>query len=78
MDFDEEGNLLVANWGSSHLEVFGSSGGDPVARILCPFDKPSNLHFRPDSTVVYVTEHTSNGLWWFEWKCKGMKQFCDL
>jgi hypothetical protein len=27
MDFDEAGNLIVAHWGSGHLEVFGPDGG---------------------------------------------------
>jgi hypothetical protein len=26
MDFDEAGNLIVAHWGSGHLEVFGPGG----------------------------------------------------
>ncbi|WAR23310.1 DFPA-like protein [Mya arenaria] len=71
------GNLLVANWGGGHLEVFSSNGGDPKARIQCPFSKPSNVHFQPGSNTVYVTEHQFHGLWRFDWKCKGMKQYCE-
>ena len=78
MDFDSEGNLLVANWGGSYIEVFTANGGSPTLRIKCPFDKPSNVHFRPDSKQVYVTEHDSDSLWTFEWKYKGKKQYCEL
>ncbi|GFN98539.1 diisopropyl-fluorophosphatase [Plakobranchus ocellatus] len=77
MDFDEQGNLLVAHWGAGVIEVFCPDGKDPVKRIQCPFDKPSNLHFKPGSNIVYVTEHTHHGLWQFEWECKGMPQFCE-
>jgi len=77
MDFDENGNLIVAHWGAGFLEVFGPEGGDPVKRIKLPFDKPSNVHFVPGSNVVYVTEHSHHGLWRFEWECKGMPQYCD-
>lgn len=77
MDFDEEGNLIVTNHGGGHLEVFSPAGGDPVARIKCPFRQPSNVHFKPGTNIVYVTEHDFNGLWRFEWKHKGMKQYCE-
>ena len=77
MDFDEAGNLLVANWGSEHIEVFGPDGS-LKCRIKCPFDKPSNVHFKPGSGEVYVTEHTTHGLWRFQWRFKGAKQYCDL
>lgn len=78
MDFDEEGNLLVANWGSSHIEVFGPNGGDPIYRIKCPFDRPSNLHFKPNTNQVYVTEHDKHAVWMFEWRHRGRKQYCEL
>ncbi|KAK6990866.1 diisopropyl-fluorophosphatase [Biomphalaria glabrata] len=77
MDFDETGHLLVAHWGSGYIEVFPPTGGEPVQRIKCPFDKPSNLHFKNNSNEVYVTEHTNHGLWSFEWEHKGMAQYCD-
>ena len=78
MDFDAEGNLLVANWGSGHLEVFGPDGGYPKQRIRCPFRCPSNLHFRPGSEQVLVTEHENHALWQFQWKCPGRKEYCEL
>ncbi len=78
MDFDCEGNLLVANWGSGHIEVFGPEGAGVKERIKCPFDKVSNLHFKPNSTEVYVTEHDTHGLWKFNWKHCGRKEFCQL
>jgi len=77
MDFDENGNLLVAHHGSGFIDVFGPEGGQPIQRIKCPFDHPSNVHFKPGSNIVYVTEHTNHALWKFEWECKGMPQFCD-
>ncbi|XP_005109246.2 diisopropyl-fluorophosphatase [Aplysia californica] len=77
MDFDDVGNLLVAHWGAGHIEVFGPDGGEPIKRIKCPFDKPSNVHFEPNSNIVYVTEHTNHALWKFQWENKGMPQYCD-
>ena len=77
MDFDEDNNLLVANWGSSHIEVFGPDGGEPKMRIRCPFEKPSNLHFKPQTKTVFVTEHENNAVWKFEWQRNGKKQFCE-
>ncbi|KAK3090074.1 hypothetical protein FSP39_008960 [Pinctada imbricata] len=77
MDLDEEDNLLVAHWGSGHIEVFGRDGGEPHTRIKCPFDRPSNLHFKKGTKTVYVTEHDSHALWKFDWKRGGKPQFCD-
>ena len=77
MDFDDKGNLLVAHWGSGHIEVFSPDGGSPVKRVPCPFQKPSNIHFEPKSQTVYVTEHEFHGLWKFEWETCGMPQFCE-
>lgn len=78
MDFDEHDNLIVANWGGGHLEVFSSAGGDPITRIKLPFCKPSNVHFKPGTNTVFVTEHQFHGLWKFDWKYKGKKQYCDV
>lgn len=77
MDYDEEGFLLVANWGSGHLEVFDPLG-KLTERIKCPFANPSNLQFKPNSSQVFVTEHEFHGLWRFDWRCKGQKQYCEL
>ena len=70
------GNLLVANWGGGHLEVYDPSGKH-IQRIKCPFKNPSNLHFKPDTTTVYVTEHEFHAVWSFEWQRKGQPQYCD-
>ncbi|CAC5377576.1 Diisopropyl-fluorophosphatase [Mytilus coruscus] len=78
MDFDEAGNLIVAHIRSGYLEVFGPSGGRPHTRIKCPFLKPSNVHFLPGGSTVYVTEHEFNGLWKFQWLRKGQPQYCEL
>uniref|UniRef100_UPI0021C4C9AF Diisopropyl-fluorophosphatase n=1 Tax=synthetic construct TaxID=32630 RepID=UPI0021C4C9AF len=77
MDFDEDNNLLVANWGSSHIEVFGPDGGQPKMRIRCPFEKPSALHFKPQTKTIFVTEHENNAVWKFEWQRNGKKQYCE-
>ena len=77
MDFDEENYLIVADHGGEHLEVFSPEGGDPVMRIKCPFKTPSNVHFKPGTSTVYVTEHDFHGLWKFEWKRKGKPQYCE-
>ena len=71
MDFDSSGHLLVANWGSGFIEVFPPTGGKPVRRIKCPFQAPSNIHFKPGTAEVYVTEHTYNALWRFTWDNTG-------
>ena len=78
MDFDEEGYLLVTNWGSFHIDVFAPHGGDPVLRIKCPFANPSNLEFRPNSNEVFVTDQSVNGLWTFEWRVKGRRKWAYL
>jgi len=77
MDFDSEGNLLVANWGGSSIDVF-SPHGRLIERVMAPFTKPSNVHFGgPDGQWVYVTEHDHNGLWKFHWDRPGQPQYCQ-
>ncbi len=79
MDFDTAGNLLVAHWGGSSIDVLGPDGS-LVERIETPFEKPSNVHFGgPENRSVYITEHDSDGLWLLEdWKHPGQPQYCDL
>lgn len=60
------------------FQVFGPAGGVPHTRIKMPFLRVSNLHFRPGSEEVYVTEHDTHGLWKFTWKYKGAKQYSEL
>lgn len=75
MDFDAEGNLLVANHGGGVIEVFDPEGCR-VRLIETPFAKPSNLHFLgPNSTRLLVTEHSSNSLWCFEYGVRGQLQY---
>ena len=78
MDFDAEGRLLVAHWGGGHIEVFGPDGGVPQTRIKCPFQATSNVHFRPGTAEVYVTELTNHALWTFTWKSVGRKEACEM
>ena len=79
IDFDEEGYLLVTNWGTSYIDVFAPHGGDPVLRIKCPFASPSNLEFRPNSKEVFVTDQSvNNALWRFKWRVKGRRKWAYL
>ncbi len=78
MDFDEEGNLLVAHWGGGSIDVFDPNG-KLIERIKTPFEKLSNVHFAgADRRSVYITEHDTDGLWLLEsWKYPGQLQYCD-
>ncbi|XP_071118676.1 diisopropyl-fluorophosphatase-like [Haliotis cracherodii] len=78
LDFDADNNLLVAHWGSGFIEVFSFEGGQPRKRIKCPFKRTSNLHFKPSSKTVYVTEHDNHALWEFQWENQGKIQKCEL
>lgn len=71
IDFDSKGNLLATNWGAGTIDVFARNGV-LIERIECPFDKPSNIHFGGvDGCDLYVTEHTTNGLWRTRWRYPG-------
>jgi len=75
MDFDCEGNLLVANWGGGAVEVFNPAG-QHVDRIELPFNKPSNVHFfKPGSNELLITEHDEHALWRTTWKHEGQMQY---
>lgn len=60
------------------FQVFSRFGGCAQIRIKLPFKRVSNLHFRPGSNEVLVTEHDNHALWRFEWKHAGAPQFCEL
>ena len=75
MDFDSQGNLLVANWGGGAIEVFDTFG-QHIDRIELPFKQPSNLHFAgPGSNELYVTEHNTNAVWRLDWDNAGQMQY---
>ncbi len=77
MDFDVEGNLLVAHYAGSSIDVFAPDG-TCIERVATPFANPTNVHFRrDDSGIVYVTEISEHTLWRFRWDRPGQKQFCD-
>ncbi|XP_046558960.1 diisopropyl-fluorophosphatase-like [Haliotis rubra] len=78
LDFDADNNLLAAHRGGGFIEVFSSQGGQPQKRIKCPFMRTSNLHFKPKSNTVYVTEHDNHGLWEFKWENQGKPQKCEM
>ncbi|CAH1781141.1 unnamed protein product [Owenia fusiformis] len=77
MDFDKEGNLIVAGY-DGFLHVFGPNGGAPICRIKCPFTEASNVHFKPGTNELYITQDSSQGVWKMQWRAKGMEQYCDL
>ena len=71
LDFDAEGNLLAAHWGSGSIDVFDPHG-QLSERIETPFEQPSNVHFGgADGRGLYITEHTHNALWRTKWRCAG-------
>jgi gluconolactonase len=71
MDFDATGLLLATNWGGGAIEVFDKDG-KLVERLVTPFDRPSNVHFGgPDGKRLYVTEHSTNGVWTSTWRHAG-------
>ena len=59
-------------------QVFNKFGGCPQIRVELPFKKVSNVHFKPGTNDVYVTEHDTHGLWRFEWLHTGAPQFCEM
>ena len=76
MDFDEVGNLLVADYGGSAIRIF-DSGGQPLESVETPFEKATNVHFGgDDGQWVYVTENSNDALWKFHWCHRGQPQYC--
>jgi gluconolactonase len=72
MDFDVEGNLLVANWGGGAIEVFDRNGKH-IERITTLFQKPSNVHFGgADGCRLVITENGSHTIWETRWRCAGL------
>ena len=72
VDFDQQGNLLAANWGGGAIEVFDPAGR-ALEKIVTPFSQPSNLHFGGgDGRTLYVTEHSNNAIWRTTWRYPGM------
>jgi gluconolactonase len=77
MDFDEAGNLLVAHWAGSSVDVF-TPDGELLERVEMPFERTTNVHFGgEDNAWVYVTAGTPGELWKFKWDRPGQKQFCE-
>ncbi|CAH1787079.1 unnamed protein product [Owenia fusiformis] len=77
LELDEEGNLIVLEYESGTMYVFGPNGGSPMCRINLPFLNATNIVFTPNSNELYMTEHEFDGLWKIHWKHKGMKQYCE-
>lgn len=75
MDFDADGNLVATNLGSGFLDIFDPAGS-LIRRVSLPFKKPSNVHFSgPDSHLMLVTEHSTYGLWQFDYGMTGQLQY---
>lgn len=72
MDFDVEGNLLVANWGGSAIEIFDRKGKH-IDAIATPFPKPSNVHFGgPDGRRLVITDNGNHAIWETRWRRAGL------
>ena len=78
MDFDESGNLLVAHFGGSSVDVFDPFG-ELLDRVEMPFAAVTNVHFGgPDGCWVYVTHGAGGELWKFHWDRPGQKQYSQI
>ncbi len=74
LDFDARGFLLAANWGEQSIDAFDADG-ILRERLMLPF-RPSNLHFGGiDRRDLYITEHTTNGLWKTTWPAGGQAEW---
>jgi gluconolactonase len=71
MDFDSQGNLLVAHWQGASIDVFDPRG-KLIERITLPFASPSNLHFGgPDGQDLYITDLGNGSVWKTRWRYPG-------
>ncbi|CAH1787841.1 unnamed protein product, partial [Owenia fusiformis] len=75
IDFDEKGNLIVTEHGSSMLFVFDPNGGAPTCQLKLPTTRATNIQFRPNSNELYIT---GDALLKLQWKYKGMKQYWEI
>jgi gluconolactonase len=74
LDFDSRGWLLAANWGGKSIDAFDGDG-NLCQRLPLPFH-PSNLHFGgADRRDLYITEHSTNGLWKTRWPMPGQAEW---
>jgi len=74
LDFDSRGFLLAANCGGKSIDAFNGDG-DLRERMPLPFH-PSNLHFGgADRRDLYITEHSTNGLWKTRWPVAGQAEW---
>lgn len=75
MDFDEAGNLLVAHYRGSAVEVFDCQGAW-LGKIEVPAEEVTNVHFRgPGSNTLLITEMSDGGLWECEYSIAGQVQY---
>lgn len=77
MDFDDAGNLLVAHWGASTIDVFDRNG-QLIERVAMPAANVTNVHFGGrNRTTVFTTMGTPGEVWHFEWDRPGQAQYCE-
>jgi len=68
MDYDINGNLLVAHWRGSSVDVF-DAGGKLLDRLMLPFESPSNVHFGgSDGRDLYITDLGNGAVWKTRWE----------
>ena len=73
--FDVEGNLYVAHFGGSAIQVF-SPEGELIKKIKTPGTKPSNVEFGgEDMKTLFITEDETNSIYKMENEIAGMKLF---
>ena len=73
LEFDEEGNLYVAHFGSGTVFII-SPGGEILKKIKTPGKKPSNLEFGgKDLKTLFLTEDETNAVYKMETNKKGYK-----
>lgn len=71
MNFDSNGNLWVAHFGTGRVFVI-SPEGNILHRIITPGKKPSNIEFAgKDLTDVYLTEDETNCVYKFNFGVQG-------
>ncbi|MCC6422683.1 MAG: SMP-30/gluconolactonase/LRE family protein [Phycisphaerales bacterium] len=71
MDFDSRGNLLVAHWKGSSIDIFDPQG-KLLERLMLPFTSPSNLHFGgADKRDLYITDLGNGSVWKTRWRHPG-------
>lgn len=71
MAFDTEGNLFVTHFGSGHVYVYDTGGGE-VDRIACGGTSPTNVCFGgPDHSTLFITVDDTGEMVTVDWGVRG-------